>query len=272
MYSSYQTYRFGFGGGLSPAVRNLIIINVLVFLVQMISPVLYNNLVRYFGLVPYDLLHKAFIWQLLSYMFLHGGVFHILFNMFFLWMFGSEIEREWGTKEFLKYYLITGIGAGVFNVIFQPNSPIPIVGASGAIYGLLVAFGLMYPNRPILFMFIFPIPAKFFVIFLGVVAFMSAYNSPGDNIAHFAHLGGLVVGYLYLQFKWKIDRTYEKVKNKVKYPHLKIHRKPESKDKEEDMRNRIDEILDKINSVGYENLTEEEKTILQRASDFLNRK
>ncbi|MCP4727783.1 MAG: rhomboid family intramembrane serine protease [bacterium] len=269
MNTSYQTYRFGFGGGLTSAVRKLIIINVIIFLVQMISPVFYNYFVRYFGLVPYDLLHKAFIWQLGSYMFLHGGFFHILFNMFFLWMFGSEIEREWGTKEFYKYYFITGIGAGVFNVLFQPNSTIPIVGASGAIYGLLVAFGMMYPNRPILFMFLFPIPAKIFVIFMGVFAFFSAFNSQGDNIAHFAHLGGLVVGYLYLQFKWKIDRAYDQVKSKVKYPHLKIHKKP--KEPEDNMRKRIDEILDKINSVGYENLTEEEKTILQNAGDYLNR-
>ena len=156
----------------------------------------------YLGLQPYAVVHRLFLWQLVTYLFLHGGFFHILFNMFALWMFGADLERLWGGPEFLKFYFLCGIGAGVFDVALTTlfGSPFSLtIGASGAIYGLLLAFGLIYPNRPIFIWFVIPIPAKWFVVIIGAIEFFSEFSGPGSNIAHLAHLGGMLVAYLYLR-------------------------------------------------------------------------
>jgi membrane associated rhomboid family serine protease len=140
-------------------------------------------------------------------MFLHGDVFHILFNMLLLWMFGTELERTWGTRFFTKYYFVTGIGAAVTSLVWS-ISPLPfadsmydsvMIGASGAVYGILLAYALYFPHRPILMYFVFPVPAKYFVMIMGAIAFLSSIGSAGSGVAHTAHLGGLVVGYLYLK-------------------------------------------------------------------------
>ena len=172
-----------------------------------------------------------FLWQLVTYMFLHGGIFHIVFNMLALWMFGAELERMWGTRYFLKFYLATGIGAGVLTVLF---SLLPlgfarqlqyanVIGASGAIYGLLLAYALYFPDRPIYMYFVFPIPAKIFVAIMGGIAFLSSLSEAG-GVANATHLGGLLVGYVFLKsarmdpiaelkyrfYKWKINRVRKK--------------------------------------------------------------
>jgi membrane associated rhomboid family serine protease len=258
----YRNYEITFGRGITHGVRNLIILNVLVYIVQQFHLLS----VQYFGLVPAFVIHKLFLWQLVSYMFLHGNLMHIVMNMFVLWMFGTEIERNWSTREFYKYYFITGIGAGIFNIIFEPGSVIPIIGASGAIYGLLLAYGLLFPNQPILIYFLFPIKAKYFVLIFGLLTFISAFSS-NDNIAHFAHLGGMVVGYLYLRLDWRLQHFFSFTKlRRLKYPHLRVHRHTD--DNKDDISRKIDTILDKINSVGYQNLTEEEKELLRKASKY----
>jgi len=258
----YGNYEISFRGRTTPAVKNLIVANVFVFMLQFVGVVPSSI----FGLVPALVVQKFYIWQLVTYMFLHGGMFHILMNMFVLWMFGSEIERQWGSREFYKYYFITGIGAGIFNVIFDHTLTIPIVGASGAIFGILLAFGLMFPNRPILLYFLIPIKAKYFVIFFGVISFLSAFSATNDGIAHFAHLGGMVVGFLYLRLDWRLSRLWSSLKTKTKRSTMRLHKKEDHDDK--DFKKRIDEILDKINEVGYKNLTDEEKEILKRASKY----
>ncbi len=251
---------------MTPGVKRLLIANGVVFLLQTIGVISS----RFFGLVPALVIQKFYVWQLFTYMFLHAGMFHIVFNMFALWMFGSEIERHWGTREFCKYYFITGIGAGIFNVIFQHAEEFSIIGASGAIYGLLLAFGLMFPNRPILLYFLFPIPAKYFVFIFGMLSFISAFSATSDGIAHFAHLGGMVVGFLYIRFDWKINQFLSKSSK----PPMNLHRSNthnedgSNEDGSVDFRKQIDEILDKINAVGYQNLTDEEKSILQKASKY----
>jgi membrane associated rhomboid family serine protease len=165
-------------------------------------------------------------------MFLHVDMFHILFNMLGIWMFGVELERKWGTEFFLKYYAVTGVGAAITTIVasllpFDFTAPIYgslTMGASGALYGLLFAFALYYPNRPILMFLLFPIPAKYFVMIIGAISFLSAVGGRGDGIAHAAHLGGLLFGYLYLQngrgglsaeikyryLKWKMNRLRRK--------------------------------------------------------------
>jgi membrane associated rhomboid family serine protease len=195
---------FVIGGSTTPAVQALLIVNVAVFLAQTIARMLVQvRLEPVLGLVPYEVVHHLFVWQLVTYMFLHGGFFHIAFNLLALWMFGTELEGLWGTKKFLRFYFITGIGAGIMSTLVTPNSPIVIIGASGAIYGLLAAYGLLFPDRVILLYFVLPIRAKYLVLILGLITFWSSISATGGGVAHVAHLGGMIFGWLYLRGpKW----------------------------------------------------------------------
>jgi rhomboid family protein len=194
---------FVLGGPLTPAVKALLIANVAVFVFQYVAEALAHvRLDRLFGLVPYDVTHHLFVWQLVTYMFLHGGIFHIGFNMLALWMFGTELESFWGTERFTRFYFITGIGAAICSTLVSWNSFIPTIGASGAIYGLLAAYGILFPERTILLYFVIPIKAKYFVILMGLLAFWSSLTATGSGVAHVAHLGGMLFGWLYLRYGW----------------------------------------------------------------------
>jgi membrane associated rhomboid family serine protease len=216
-------YSFG-PGPLTPAVKWLIIANVVMFLATLV----YEPIIDFLGLTPRIIVERFWVWQLATYAFLHGGPIHILFNMLGVWMFGVELERLWGTRQFLKYYAITGVGAGLtvlaVGLLLGASSEtyrFPTIGASGALYGLLVAFAYYYPDRPLLMFFLFPIPAKYFVMIVGAMAFLSA---PQSRVSEAAHLGGLVIGYLYLRagrgglaaeikyryLKWKMNRLRRK--------------------------------------------------------------
>ena len=222
-YPSGVGYSFG-PGGITPAVKILLITNVVAFLLNVIVPAMTLSL----GLTPRDVLTGFAFWQPFTYMFLHStnGFGHILFNMLSLWMIGTELERTWGTRFFAKYYLITGVGAaatqivlGLFSDTFYYTTTI---GASGAIYGLLLAYAMYFPHR-MLILLIFPVPARIAVLILGAIALLSATSGSG-GIAHTAHLGGLVVGYLYLKslrgrpldelkyryLRWKMGRARSK--------------------------------------------------------------
>lgn len=189
-----------FGGPAAKTVRVIIIINVAVFLVQIIAQVAgIRAIFVTFALIPWRVTNELTLWQFATYMFLHGGVFHILFNMLTLYMFGNELERYWGAPRFLRYYLITGIGAGVCSWIVAPDSSIAIVGASGAIYGILLAYGLLYPNRIIYLNLLLPIKVKWMVLIMGAVAFLSSVTGGEPGVAHIAHLGGMLVGYVMLR-------------------------------------------------------------------------
>ena len=197
-------YTFG-PGMMTPAVRLLLWTNVGVFLAMALVPPLGNFFTQYFGLRPAAVLTRFWLWQPFTYMFLHGGFGHILLNMLVLWMFGVQLERLWGSRFFFRYYFVTGIGAGLATIAvgllpfeFADATYLAVtIGASGAIYGLLIAFALYYPETPILMFFLFPVPAKYFVMIIGAIAFLSVPR--GGGISHIAHLGGLVVGYCYLQ-------------------------------------------------------------------------
>jgi membrane associated rhomboid family serine protease len=154
------------------------------------------------GLWPRAVLTFPAFWQLFTYLFLHGGFMHILVNMFMLWMFGSDLERDWGTRRFLQYYFLCGAGAGVCVVLASlifGGMDIPTIGASGAIFCLLLAFVFLYPDRIILFMLIFPIKAKYFVMIMAAIEFMYSLSGSMSGVSHIAHLGGAVVGFLYLK-------------------------------------------------------------------------
>lgn len=227
-YSSPSASSYSFGPGpLSTTLKALIGANVAVFLIVTLAPSLELTL----GLIPSAVVRGLYVWQLVTYMFVHAGVFHLLFNMLVLWMIGSELERMWGMRYFLKFYFITGIGAGALTVVF---SLLPfgfasvlylsvIVGASGAIFGLLLAYALYFPDRLIYMYFLFPIKVKYFVAILGAIELYSSL-AVRNGIASATHLGGLLVGYLYLKgarvdplgeikyrfLKWKVNRARRK--------------------------------------------------------------
>jgi len=225
-YASSSSFSFG-PGPVSTTLQALIGANVVVFFAQVFAP----QLTDLFGLRPAFVTH-GWLWQLGTYMFLHGGLWHILFNMLALWMFGAELERLWGTRYFLRFYLLTGVGAGILTVLF---SFLPfdaahevyrsnVIGASGAVYGLLLAYGLYFPDRPIYMYLVFPIPARYFVMLMGAIAFYSSVSGAGGGIANATHLGGLLVAYLLIKgphlhpmaevkyrfLKWKINRARKK--------------------------------------------------------------
>jgi membrane associated rhomboid family serine protease len=229
------------------------------------------------------------IWQLFTYMFMHAGFTHLFFNMFALWMFGMELENTWGSKKFFLYYLLCGIGAGVSNLVvgpmFGPGGP--TVGASGAIYGVLLAFGMMFPDRPIFLYFFIPIRAKYFVlIFMGLEIFAGVTGTQ-DGVAHFAHLGGAAVGFILLMidsgripfFKWwdVFKKIYEKPgrynssdsTGRTGVGDAKFYDIRSGKEIEPNQKI-IDEILDKISREGYQSLTENEKKVLFEASKKIN--
>lgn len=191
--------------GLPPAIKWLIIINVAVFLLGWAAPSLNQSLVYYFGLIPSFVVKQFFIWQLATYLFLHGGIWHILFNMLALWMFGSDLETTWGTRRFLRYYFFTGIAAGVCVVVLNylfSNPNVPTIGASGAIYGILMAWAVLWPDRIILFSFLFPMKVKYFVMIFGAIELLNSFNI-NSGVSSFAHLGGMAFGYVFL----KMPRT-----------------------------------------------------------------
>jgi membrane associated rhomboid family serine protease len=202
---------------LTPVVKNLIIINAICFAFSYTFAMVFHiNLNDWLGL-HFPLAAHFYPWQYFTYMFLHADFSHIFFNMFALWMFGTVLERYWGSKRFLFYYLFCGVGAGVIQTLvywYQLSDLPPIyyvhlmenintIGASGAVYGLLLAFGMMFPNNYIYLYFLFPIKAKWFVLIFGLIELFSGIRgSQLDNIAHFAHLGGMIFGLILLLY-WR---------------------------------------------------------------------
>jgi membrane associated rhomboid family serine protease len=268
-----QPYMPGGFQVMPPAIKAIITLNVLVFLFQN-TP--FGQLLTTIGALWPIGSHNpegySFqLWQPLTYMFLHGSFAHIFFNMFALWIFGAEIENYWGTKHFTTYYLICGIGAALINVLATIGDPYPTVGASGAIYGVLLAFGMMFPDRYIFLYFLFPVKAKYFVAGYAFIEFVSGLGGrgmgSGSDIAHFAHLGGMLVGFVYITIKrheWSITRLFRKTLGSGRKQDGPTLWKGGRKD-EEASEAEIDAILDKISSRGYESLTADEKRKLLKA-------
>jgi membrane associated rhomboid family serine protease len=193
-------------GPITPAVRAIIIANIGVFLVTFVAPRLVVDLL---GLSPQAVFERAWLWQPFTYLFVHSpsSIMHVLFNMLAVWMFGVELERRWGTIGFAKFYFVSGVGAGLCVLLASllpyewanPTYYGVTIGASGAVYGILMAWALLFPHRQILFMFIFPLPARMFVLIIGAIAFLSAVGTSSSGVSNLAHLGGLVAGWIYLK-------------------------------------------------------------------------
>ncbi len=291
-------YRPNFFGGFSffpPVIKWLLISNTAIWLltdVFLSRSSIQVFIVKYLALMPWDSGY-FFPWQLVTYMFLHGGFGHLFFNMLALWMFGMELENIWGSKQFLIYYLICGLAAGITNLFVAPLIAPggPTVGASGAVFGVLVAFGMLFPERPIYIYFLLPIKAKFFVAGYIVLELFYGVTGTSSGVAHFAHLGGAAVGCVYMLMMARglsFENIWNKIKGEPTFPYQQRRaRKPvheeiydakffdiksgRSLEGEDELNQEVvDAILDKINSSGYQSLTEEEKRILNEASKKIN--
>ena len=233
----------------------LIIVNFIVYLIEAIDP---NRIIMLFGLVPPMITQKLYLWQFFTYMFLHGSFLHIFFNMFSLYIFGHDLFIKWGAKRFLSYYFITGIGAGLCAYLF---TNVPTIGASGAVYGLLLAYGVTFPNRLLLLYFFIPIRAKYLVVIFGLIEFFATLGGTSDGIAHIAHLGGMVFGAMMLLF-YHLGGKMKKISPTNPFDDFTILHPQEPED--------IDKILDKILQQGVESLTPKERAILAKAGKFIS--
>ena len=276
-------------------VKNLLIINAIFYLGTWAADVAWHiDLSDYLGL-HYIGASDFRPYQFITYMFMHGNFAHLFFNMFALWMFGNSIENVWGPKRFLIFYFVCGIGAGLTQELVQyiqlsdivehyqyvnlGNRSIPVddylnmlttVGASGAVYGILLAFGMMWPNSRIYIYFAIPIKAKWVVIIYGLLELFSGFSSV-DNVAHFAHVGGMLFGFLLIMY-WRYQMGDWRPKFKMKFKKDDNHEngRPMSdwdyNQQRADDDKRTDEILDKISKGGYDSLTKEEKEFLFKQS------
>jgi membrane associated rhomboid family serine protease len=288
----YRPSSFGGFQYFPPVIKTLLISNVAAFAATLFFGLfrigeysIETFLLETFALFP---LGKGFqLWQLITYMFMHGGPMHLLFNMIALWMFGIELENVWGSRKFLTYYLACGIGAGLSNLLIAPLFTVtgPTVGASGAIYGVLIAFGMMFPTRPIFLYFLLPIQAKYFVLMYIALELYAGVNGTSDGVAHFAHLGGAAIGFVYMLLDRRQStienfwtRTVGRMKSDQRVNEYSYQKKNVTDAKYHDVGNdseaanqrQIDEILDKISQSGYKSLTEAEKKLLFDASKRMN--
>ena len=186
------------------ATLTLIIINVGMYLLTMLFPQLF----RYLALTPYLVVREREIWQVATYMFLHGGVWHILINMLVLFIFGSRLEHRVGSSEFLLYYFITGVGAGIATVAvnwYIGMAVVPVVGASGAIFGVMLAFATFFPDTTIFVNFFIPLPARIAVLVFVGLELVFMFVATRSGVAHLTHLAGFLFGYLYFLIRMGIN-------------------------------------------------------------------
>lgn len=215
---SERPYLRSYSGFFSNGVKWLLLSNIAIFVIYFfLAHSGLGGLFQPFILRPADVVGGLQVWQVVTYLFLHdpNSFGHILFNMLALWMFGADLEGIWGTKKFLQYYFLCGIGAGlcviVANFLFG-NPYTQTLGSSGAIFGLLLAFGMLFPDRQVLFSFLFPIKAKYFVMILGGIELLSSYASVGGPVSNIAHLGGMLFGFLYIRSETGRRRAFGRPK------------------------------------------------------------
>ncbi|HLJ46437.1 MAG TPA: rhomboid family intramembrane serine protease [Bryobacteraceae bacterium] len=203
--SRYRTPGMFYVPGFPPGVKWLLISNVAIFILSLFAQgTALGTVFAWLALTPRIVIEGLAVWQLVTYMFLHGGFMHIIWNMLALWMFGADLERDWGTRRFLKFYFFCGVGAGICVVIVNyllpfGNPGIATIGSSGAIFGILLAYAMMYPTRTILWGFLIPIQVRWFVLIVGAISFLSAFRGVNTGVSEFAHLGGLLFGYIYMK-------------------------------------------------------------------------
>ena len=248
------------------AIKVILWSNIIIFLLKIISQdpttPLFNPVVDLFGLSSSNVWPR--VWQPLTYLFIHKDFLHVFFNMFVLWMFGSELESIWGQRSFLKYYFLTGIGSGlVWLALNITNANYVLAGASGAVYGVLLAFGMMVPNRTVYLYFLLPIKVKYLVMILVATEFILSMNSASD-ISHITHLSAVLIGFIYLRYHWTWKDIKFSIRKRFAEFSFTINNKNEIKRVK--LQQEVDHILDKINKDGYDALSKEEKDTLYTSS------
>ncbi len=280
-----QQMSFRFGGPVTPVVKTIMIINAAMFLAQELAGIFAPGVIEpLLGLNHQGLAGEFRLWQPATYMFLHGGWFHIIFNLIGMWMFAGELENHWGSRMFFKYYMFAGVGAGIFiaamNYMIQlryagflPAYQPTTIGASGALYGLLLAFGMTWPNREVLLYFLFPVKMKYLVIIFGLIEFfgtLSSIQSPGGNISHIGHVGGIVSGLVFLlAVRSGIGAQAGTRTGRGKAPGLlkkyRLRKKQREISERIEAKAIIDRLLDKIARQGMSALTADERNSLEWA-------
>ncbi len=276
-----QNIGFRFGGPITDILKKLLIVNAGIFVLQHILDLFLSGAFeRIFGLNHVGLLYEFKIWQLFTYMFLHGNLLHLIFNLLALWMFGGELEQRWGKKIFLQYYFFCGIGAGFFiaamnYIVYTYYGYAPVtIGASGAIYGILLAYGMTWPNREVLLYFLFPIKIKYLVIAFGLMEFLGTIAGAagtGGSVSHIGHLGGLISGFIFIVFhrkksrKDESDRSSKTGKLNQFLMQERLKRKQQEIDRRIQAKNIIDSLLEKIAKEGMSSLTHKERSDLEWA-------
>lgn len=253
------------GGWFPPAVKGLLIANGAVFALEILVAAATGSdaMLTVFGLRPATVIERGWVWQPLTYLFLHAGLFHLILNMFVLWMFGAEIERLWGTEPFLKYYVVCGLGAAAFLFVFNWGNY--TIGASGAVLGVLLAFGMLFPERYIYLWFLIPVKAKWLVVGIAALEVLYLVAGSSGGIANAAHLGGMAAGWIWLKRPGFGGGGLGRLASRWRRRKLKVieggraARDPETEAE-------IDRILDKISRHGLGSLTPEEERILDDAS------
>jgi membrane associated rhomboid family serine protease len=268
---------FGFGASITPWVGRLLLANGVVYLLMLI--VGRGWFWDWFGFTPAEVLTRP--WGLVTYMFVHGDFWHVLLNLLVLFFFGPPLESRWGSTDFLKYYLLCGLGGAALSFVFAPS--VGVIGASAAVYGVMLAFAWYWPDAPIYVWGIFPVKAKWMVAFLFIITFISAFGGAGGGVAHFAHLGGLVAGAAYLRFAdpsaatgprlfqgLRSGRTLAIVRGSPDRAEEGRRREARGGKKEaipeEKLLDEVDRILDKISASGMASLTSAERQVLDEVS------
>lgn len=241
-----------FSGGV---VTKLVVANLLAFLLQNIFAPHFDQL---FALTPRVVLQKFYFWQPVTYMFLHGSFFHLFFNMLMTWMLGSMLESVWGGQKFLKYYLACGVGGALFFMVFNFHNA--VLGASAGVFGLYLAYGILFPNNYIYIYFLFPVRAKYFVSFLALLQLAYGISGP-SGVAYFAHLGGMAAGLLFFRREIANTRFWRRTSDQ-----WGNYKRVQREEVEEQESAKIDSILDKIQAKGYDKLSSTEKRILENYS------
>jgi len=229
---------------------------------------------RLFGLVPNAFISELMLWQPFTYMFFHApyyssvGISHILLNMLGLWVFGRELEQAWGKNKFLKYYFLTGIGSGLITYLFQINSDNPVIGASGAVYGILLAYGISFPNRMLYIWGLIPVRSIWLVVIMGSIAFFGLLGR-ADGISHVTHISGMFIGYVLLKKKWRLADIIFAIRKKT--VEFQVQSKEDRVLKKKIINKDVDMILEKIKDVGFSGLSNEEQSKLYEVSKNLSK-
>ena len=255
------------------AIKILVSVNFGIYILQSVSGK-EDVFFRLFGLVPSTFISDLMLWQPFTYMFFHApfyssvGISHILLNMLGLWVFGRELEKAWGKTKFLRYYFTTGIGAGLITYFFQMSSDNPVIGASGAVYGILLAYGVSYPNRILYIWGLIPVRSLWLVIIMGSIAFFGLLGN-ADGISHVTHISGMLIGYVLLKKKWRWRDIWFVIRKKT--IEFQVQRYEEKSIKKKMLQKDIDVILEKIQKVGFSGLSDKEQGKLHEASKSMSR-